>query len=169
MKKNAILSAAIAGVGSLIIIGAVLLCVILSDSGRGDSLRITLNDGETRSVSFEERVFYPSKSSSMELTVYASREDEYELCLEFLAKSEPSLARYLSLRLECDGELIYEGALDELIGKERLFLERRLSRTRGAEIRVTYTMSADADNFAQNCEADVELLIRASNSEDLYE
>lgn len=169
MRKNAILSLCIVTVGIFIMAGVLLLTLMLANGDRDGSMRMILNSGESRSISFEESSFYPSKSSSFDLTVHASVSGRYRVELEFSGDAQNSLPQYIDVELRCGKNTLYRGSLARLLTGEKISFAQELSRKKGASIQIIYTMSDDADDSLQSCSADFEMLISASNSEDLYE
>lgn len=148
--------------GILIIIGLILMWWSLANANNKDVIKISVEDGLNQSVTFENLSMIPGDSCAYTLRLSSKYAAQYTLYLNFEELEEKTLKEFAYVRLQSDGQILYDQLLKDAFVDDTISIPVDLSRGRD-EIVVIYYMPIEVGNEAKNAEAIFQLLITASN------
>lgn len=159
MTKRKGMTIGLIALGVLIIIGAVLSVYWLTRDKR--VIEVDLDAEDAQVVKFDDLCLLPGESSGYTLSFSGEYSKEYNVKLRFGDMApEQALKHYARLRLEQDGEVLYDELLSDTFEGDAIKLKMKLiGKTQDIEVR--FYLPADVGNEAQGAEADFELLITA--------
>lgn len=148
--------------GILIIIGLILMWWSLASANNKDVIKISVEDGLNQSVTFENLSMVPGDSCAYTLRLSSKYADRYTLYLDFEELEEKTLKEFAYVRLQSDGQIIYDQLLKDAFVDDTISIPVDLTQGH-EEIEVIYYLPIEVGNEAKNAEAIFQLLITASN------
>lgn len=145
---------------ALILIG-VILTVFLITADK-NVIKVSVDSDEAQEINFTSLELRPGESCEYTVIFRDAINARYLVELDFLDR-EPTytLKDYALLRIEKDGEILYDQPLCDVFESEVIKLTIDLSDGKTNEIGIIYYMPEDVGNEAQNAEADFTLFVTA--------
>lgn len=170
MKKFTFICTLLISLSVLILIGIGLMTYFLLNPTKGDAMiRLDLQDDVRKIVHFTDLSLVPGESSEYNLYLSSQYEDDYLISLQFSETEDRMLKEYAFVRVECEGEVLCDKRLSEVLDSEPLTCTRKLSEDSECKVKVTYYLPADVGNEAESTSTDFSLMILATNEGDFYE
>lgn len=163
MKKNKLVRIALIVLSVMILIGVALTMYMLSIVNNHDIIKVNIKDDATQVVEFQNLCLIPGEKCEYTISFSSEVADEYNLRLAFRETVENTLKNYVHIKIEANGEIVYDQLLATLFDNSNITLTVDLTDDRKNDIKIIYYLPKEIGNEAQNAEANFELLITANN------
>lgn len=150
-------------VSVLSIVGVVLLCWTMATADDRNVISVSLKDGETTAVEFENLALVPGDMVEYTVKFKGNYHKRYDVLLDFSEKEEKTLKYFARVKIISNDEIIYDDLLATILGDDAIALPVDFKEDKNTELTVVYYLPAEVGNEAKNAEAMVEMLITASN------
>lgn len=162
MTKSKLMRIVLTATSVLILIGVVLMAWMLATMDDRNYIKIDLDD-EVEPIVFEDLCLIPGQQSVYTLRLNSGSAQQCELSLDFVELEEKNLKEYAYIRIESDGQVLYDQRMSIAFEDGDIVLPVDFTNTDKAEFTIIYYLPIEVGNEAQNAEAVFELLIKASN------
>ena len=154
---------------SFILIGlfAVALIVFLEHTKDTFAENITVSsEGVTESLlPVRDLRLHPTESKEYSVNLVCAASGGFHVTLDFEEKADGGMKEFVTVTVRCDGELLYEGPLTELLdGDVAVQFEVELYEKDPRVISFTYTMPRDVGNEAQGTYSDFDMHLMIEKS-----
>ncbi len=147
----------------LIIVGVALTGWVLATSDDRNVIRVHIEQGETKSVEFENLCLVPGASCEYVIKLKGDNAKKYDLSLDFVETEEKNLKNFAYVKIISNGEVVCDELLATVFENESIALPVDFTEQKNTELTIVYYLPAYVGNEAKNAEAVFELLLTASN------
>ena len=147
----------------LIIVGALLLCFLMSADDDRNVIEVRLEDGKTESVKFEGLGLVPGEKCEYTISLQSNKTKTYELKLDFVEDEEKTLKNFARVNISANGETVCDELLSDVFENDDIVLFVDFNKNKNTELKIVYYMPLEVGNEAKNAEAVFELQLAASN------
>ena len=166
MKKNTFLRVLLCCASAMILLGVALTVYVCQTAQDRKMICITLEKDQTQTVEFETLELSPGEECEYTISLEKGKTESCEVAFLFEEAGSATIAKYTYVRIEMNGEVLYEQKLSESFSDEAITFGCDFSEQESYEVTVIYYMPKDIGNEAQNAQADFVLNITASNMGD---
>ena len=147
----------------IIIAGVALMGWIFATSEERNVIKVSLADGKTEAIQFEDLSLVPGDSCEYTIKLDGENAKQYDLTLDFVETSKMDLKNFAYVKIMSGDEVICDNLLATVLDEENITLEVDFKEKKNTELTVIYYLPLEVGNEAKNAEAVFELLLTASN------
>ena len=148
----------------LLLTGASLATWMLATEDDRSNIKITLSEGKTETVHFENLSLVPGESCEYLVSLKGDTAKQYDLTLDFVdSDKEMTLKDYARVKIIFDDDVVCDELLAKIFDVEDIVLSIDLTEEKNTELKIVYYLPIEVGNEAKNAEAAFELLLTASN------
>lgn len=163
MRRDRIMRIILVLASLLIIIGVILMCWMFGGSAsEGNVLRVKLNGGETKPLTFESLTLVPGEECEYTLKFIKTNASKYDLSLDFLETVEKTLKNYARVKIVSSNEVLCDELLADAFEDSGIVLPVDFNTGKNTELKMVFYLPIDVGNEAKRAEAAFELLLTAT-------
>ncbi len=120
-------------------------------------------DGETQTeIEVNLSDFYPGVSKSFKTNLNGNKSDRFDIEIKFEKTGADTLAKFINVTIAVNGETISTSELEELLKGNSLCFSADFQDKSLISLEITYSMSIDTGDEAQNTSAEFAILINST-------
>ncbi len=147
----------------LILIGAIWTLRSCTPTDGENLVKVRLELEETQIVSFENLCLIPGQACDYTVILESDDADECNLTIEFEEMGDGTLKNFAYVRIEANGEVLYDKLLATVFDGEKISLMIDFPQKQNTELTVTYYLPIEVGNDAKNAEVVFQMLLTMSN------
>ena len=162
--RNGVMRAMLIAISVVILSGSILMIYMMFSLDKRDIVEVHIGESGSEAVEFSSINIKPGDSDECVMAVSSDLSGNCNLTLDFEETKEGNLKHCLNVSVEVDGDVIYEGTLEELLKKDtKLTRQCEVKKRDSLGIKVKYNMPIEVGNEAKTTTADFLLRITLSN------
>lgn len=162
--RNNLMRVVLVAISLVIFTGSILTGYMLLNLDKREIIEVNIGEDGSETVEFSSVNIKPGDSDEYVLALTSQLPGDCVLTLDFEEIEKGKLKQYLDVKIEMEGETLYEGSLEDLFEEENVLTKRcQIKKRKKYEIKVTYSMPLEVGNEAKRATADFLLNITLSN------
>ena len=162
--RNGVMRVVLVVVSLVILIGTGVTGYMLLNLDKREIIEVNIGEDGSESVEFSSINIKPGDTDEYVLALTSQLPGDCILTLDFDEIEEGKLKQYIDVKIEFEGETLYEGKLEDLFEEETVLTKGcRIKKRTQYELKVTYSMPLEVGNEAKRTVADFLLNITLSN------
>ena len=163
MKKHSFMRLLLVVGSIMILIGVALMWWMAATARDRTVIKVDLAPDETQTLHFGELTLIPGEEVAYTVRLNSNKGSKYDLHLDFVELEDKTLKQYARVRIESEGEVVYDELLADAFGSEGVTFPVDFKASKHTSFIIAYYLPIDIGNEAENAEAVFDLLITASN------
>ena len=138
-----------------ILIGAIYFAFNLKNFKNLSVREVVVNGDETHEVlEVADLKLIPSESKEYRIEITSHSTNEYSVTLDFVETNDGGMKEFVDVRLELDGQVLYEGKLMDLFGDFTIDFNVFLKAKEASTVSIVYSMDSTVGNEAKKTFSD---------------
>ncbi len=131
-----------------------------------DRTTIVLNEEERTELSVSLTDMHPGQTQSYTIRLRAKEGESYTVNMAFVSSGADSMAPFVDVEVSVGGQKVQSANLKDCLGGEAVAFPTSFEGGRTVDVQVTYSMSAEVGDEAQNTTADFRIVLTAEREID---
>ena len=162
--RNNLMRVVLVAISLVIFTGSILTGYMLLNLNKREIIEVNIGEDGSETVAFSSVNIKPGDSDAYVLALTSQLPGDCVLTMDFEEVDKGKLKKYLDVKIEFEGETLYEGSLEDLLEDENAITTRcQIKKRHKYEIKVTYSMPLEVGNDAKGAISDFLLNITLSN------
>lgn len=164
MRREKIANILLVVMAIMILLGVALSAYFISIRNDRDVIRVSIEDGKSKTITFEHLQFVPGESCDYAIELSSKITKKYDLFLDFMDLSKnQTLKDYAYVRIEMEGQVICDKLLSTVLEENAIHLAVDFTGGSCQDVTISYYLPQEVGNEIQGAEAIFELRITAGN------